>query len=284
MGLEAAGFEVIGIDSDVNCCTTYNTNLRGKCVRDILAPTHVFPDADIVVGGPPCQPFSVRGNQLGRKDSRNGMPTFVSAISEIMPRAWVFENVKGILYKNKPYFIASMKRLESLGYRVSISTVNCANYGVPQNRERVVVVGHRGNYIPPTPFADFVTAGEALVGMPSNLGEPIYLTHSMDKYIAAYEKASQCRKPRDLYMDRPARALTCRNLGGHTSDMHRIKTPDGKRRMLYTREAARLQSFPDWFEFQGPKSSVFNQIGNAVPPIFAYALGIQIRKYLDTEY
>ena len=281
LGLEAAGFKVVGIDCNTDCCDTYSTNLNGECINDSLTPKYDFPDADLVVGGPPCQPFSVRGNQLGRNDSRNGIPSFISAIKKIMPRVWLFENVRGMLYRNKTYFMSSMKKLESLGYRVNPVVVNCSQYGVPQNRERVVVVGHFGGYVPPEPFSESIATGEALTHMPPPTEEPTYLTSSMDAYIAAYEKASQCRRPRDLHMDRPARTLTCRNLAGHTSDMHRIKTPDGRRRTLYVQEAARLQSFPDWFEFCGSKSSVFRQIGNAVPPLFALMIGSSLRKHLE---
>ena len=81
-------------------------------------------------------------------------------------------------------------------------------------------------------------------------------------------------------MDRPARTLTCRNLAGATSDMHRIKLPDGRRRRITVREAARLQSFPDWFEFSGGLESQFTQIGNAVPPLFAYQMAQSIVQYL----
>src|SRR5690606_17939890 len=81
--------------------------------------------------------------------------------------------------------------------------------------------------------------------------ESKFLTPSMDQYIAKYEKASSCINPRDLYPDRPARTLTCRNLAGATGDMHRVRLADGRRRRISVREAARLQSFPDWFEFSG---------------------------------
>ena len=110
-----------------------------------------------------------------------------------------------------------------------------------------------------------------------------FLTANMDEYIMRYEKASCCIRPRDLYPDQPARTVTCRNLAGATGDMLRIRLPDGRRRRLLVREAARLQSFPEWFEFCGTDSSKFNQIGNAVPPLLSLSLAASIRNYLDSD-
>jgi hypothetical protein len=112
--------------------------------------------------------------------------------------------------------------------------------------------------------------------------ESKFLTPGMDEYVAKYERASFCIRPRDLYPDQPARTVTCRNLAGATGDMHRVRLPDGRRRRLFVREAARLQSFPDWFEFCGAETSQFNQIGNAVPPLLAWHLAGSVKRYLAT--
>jgi DNA (cytosine-5)-methyltransferase 1 len=79
-----------------------------------------------------------------------------------------------------------------------------------------------------------------------------------------------------------ARTLTCRNLAGATSDMQRVRLPDGRRRRLLAREAARLQSFPDWFEFCGNETQRFNQIGNAVPPLLTYKIALAVKEYMRT--
>lgn len=279
LGLEAAGFNVIGIDHNSDCAATYNSNLHGTCLNDSITPRYDFPEADLLVGGPPCQPFSVRGKQTGKSDGRNGIPSFIAAVKKIRPKMWIFENVRGMMYRNKDYLMSSVKRLQKLGYCVDMSVVNCADYGVPQNRERIIVIGHNGKYVPPQGLGIQVTSGEALRHIPSKDREkPSHLTSEMDRYVLAYEKASHCRRPRDLDRGRVARTLTCRNLGGCSSDMHRICTRNGKRRMLFVREAARLQGFPDWFEFAGSRYSRMRQIGNAIPPLFALVLGTQIRK------
>ena len=283
LGLEAAGFRVTGIERNADCCDTYNANLRGVCKRDTITPEYDFPTADVVTGGPPCQPFSVHGKQMGTEDRRNGIPSFVAAVRKIKPRMCIFENVRGILYRNREYFEWFVGMLKREGYDTDVAIVNCADYGVPQTRERVIVVGHRGGYSHPTGLDRRITAGEALDNIPdADREEPIYLTPNMDKYIAIYERASKCR-PRDLNMSRPARTLTCRNLAGYSSDMHRIRTGDGRRRLLYVREAARLQGFPDWYAFSGSRGSALTQIGNAVPPPLALAIGRQAMACLEAD-
>ncbi|MFP4134744.1 MAG: DNA cytosine methyltransferase, partial [Halothece sp.] len=96
--------------------------------------------------------------------------------------------------------------------------------------------------------------------------------------------SEQIAEALDLPLDEPARTVTCRNLAGATSDMHRLKLPDGRRRRLTFREGARLQSFPDWFTFTGNEQSIFNQIGNAVPPMLAYFLAQSCREYLENDF
>ena len=282
LGFEAAGFHTIGYELDADCCDTYRANLAGDCHEIRLTPETVFPDADIVIGGPPCQPFSVGGHQRGMDDERNGLPAFIAAIKQVRPRAWMFENVRGLLYRNRSYLDAAIHTLERLGYIVEYRLLNAARFGVPQSRERVIVVGHRGGFVFPESEARTVTAGEALEGVESpSDAKAKYLTPSMDQYVAKYELASKCVTPRDLHLDRPARTVTCRNLSAPTGDMHRLRLPDGRRRRLTVREGARLQSFPDWFALQGSETSQYNQLGNAVPPLLAFALARQFAQLLD---
>ena len=282
LGFEAQGFETIGYELDGDACTTYEANLLGRCHQVRLTPDFTFPTADVVIGGPPCQPFSVGGHQRGIEDSRDGFPVFISAVEQAQPAVWMFENVRGLLYRNRWYLDQITGSLERLGYTIRVELLNAVRFGVPQNRERVIVVGARRPFAFPVSEGSRVTAGEALGEMARRAPENgRYLTPSMDRYIAKYEAASKCVNPRDLHLDRPARTLTCRNLAGATGDMQRLLLPDGRRRRLDVREAARLQSFPDWFEFSGSESSQFNQIGNAVPPLFSYAIAGSVREHLD---
>jgi DNA (cytosine-5)-methyltransferase 1 len=284
LGFEAQGFKTRGFEQDADACETYQRNLEGECEQVVLTMETIFPEAKVVIGGPPCQPFSVGGHQLGLQDSRDGFPIFISAVKRLQPDIWMFENVRGVLYSNRAYFDQILVALRALNYVVEVRLLNAVNYGVPQNRERVVVVGHRGEFRFPAEDQMKVTAGEALGEMMLQTPpESKFLTSNMDEYVAKYERASFCVRPRDLHADQPARTLTCRNLAGATGDMHRVRLPDGRRRRLFIREAARLQSFPDWFEFCGGETSQFNQVGNAVPPLFAWQLAGAVRDYLASS-
>ncbi len=282
LGFEAQGFATHGFEMDADSCATYRKNLQGNCTKVVLTPETELPLAPVLIGGPPCQPFSVGGSQKGLKDSRDGFPIFISAVNRLRPELWIFENVRGLLYRNKWYLDEITQLLQSFGYVIEFKLLNAINFGVPQNRERVIVVGHKGNFQFPNLLERKISAGVALGEFAYEAPpDSKFLTPSMDNYVAKYEKASFCKRPRDLRLDEPARTLTCRNLAGATGDMHRIKLSDGRRRRLFLKEAARLQSFPDWFKFVGTETSCFNQVGNAVPPLFAYHLAGSVRAYLQ---
>ena len=281
LGFEANGFKTIGYEMDANATKTYNKNLLGKCFNKKLNTETIYPKADIVIGGPPCQPFSVGGKQLGLKDSRDGFPIFLAAIRQLEPEYLLFENVRGMLYKNKWYLKEVIQELEMLGYNIDYALLNAKNFEVPQNRERVIVLGSKNKIRLPNKINRRLTAGDAISDLAFEFNENSkFFTKSMDRYVAKYEKASKCVNPRDLYLDRPARTLTCRNLAGATGDMHRVRLKDGRRRRITIREAARLQSFPDWFEFVGTETNQYNQIGNAVAPNFAFHLAKNIKNYI----
>lgn len=284
LGFEAIGFETIGFEMNKSAVETYNHNLAGKCELVKLEVGFRYPKADIVIGGPPCQPFSVRGHQKGINDTRDGFPIFIDAIKQIKPKVFMFENVRNLMFSHKWYLDLIIKELETLGYTVEAECLNAVNYGVPQNRERIIVVGHHSEFSYPQPQNKKIKVEEAIGDLMYKIPKNSkFLTKSQDEYIAKYEKASCCRVPRDLHPDRPSRTITCRNLAGATSDMHRVRLEDGRRRRLIYREAARLQSFPDWFDFCGNETEKFNQIGNAVPPLLAYFIAKSLKETFELE-
>ena len=287
LGFEAVGFRTIGFEMVDEAVDTYNRNLKGKCYNQFLAVGFNYPEEeniDIIIGGPPCQPFSRFGNQKGMEDARDGFPIFIDAVRRIQPKVFVFENVANILGRHKWYLDLIVKELSGLGYYIDYKVLNAVNYGVPQRRERLICVGHRASFRFPIIENHKRTVEDAIGDtMLSPEPESKILTPRQDEYIAVYEKKSHCVNPRDLYPDRPARTITCRNLAGATSDMQRVRLVDGRRRRITDREAARLQTFPDWFEFSGTETKKFYQIGNAVPPLLAYKIALQVKATYHME-
>jgi DNA (cytosine-5)-methyltransferase 1 len=282
LGFEAAGFYTFGYEIDRSASETYQSNLHGICNNDLVSVGLPVPEADIVIGGPPCQPFSVGGKQLGPRDSRDGFPSFLDIVERVNPAIVLIENVRGMAYRNKGYLGQVLMELENLGYLTSSKLLNAVKFDVPQNRERTIIIGTKVGWTWPSLTSNSTVTAMQAIGDTAHLhsGESKWLTSSMDAYIAKYEKASKCINPRDLDLSRPSRTVTCRNLGGATGDMMRVRLPDGRRRRLTHREAARIQSFPDWFRFRGSEYKVFEQIGNAVPPRLALALGKSCMSHL----
>ena len=286
LGFEASGFDVFGIDVDTDAVATYAHNL-GDAVRANLNDDVPLPRTDVIIAGPPCQPWSRAGRGMGARDERDGLALVEHAVLNLRPSVVVVENVPDLRRRGADHLDGFKARLMAGGYVVAEHVLNAADYGVPQNRQRLVVTAVTGvePLAPPATWSRKVTVREAIPG--TWWREPAdakLLTEGMSAYIARYERASGCRTPRDLHLDRPARTLTARNLAGATGDMMRLRLPDGRRRTLTVREAARLQSFPDWFRFRGSRRSQFEQIGNAVPPLLGYAIAQQVRAHLENTH
>ena len=114
LGFEAQGFPTIGFENNTDATSTYSLNLQGECHCLTLKDTTSFPSFKVLIGGPPCQPFSVGGKQKGLGDKRDGFPIFTKAVEIHQPDIFLIENVRGLLYKSKPYLEEIVKEFQSL--------------------------------------------------------------------------------------------------------------------------------------------------------------------------
>ena len=298
LGFECVGFNVTGFEMNTKYVETYNRNLSGNCrLKKITEEVDFNEHVDAIIGGPPCQPYSETGAGFtkgkdkkksfkGSKDERDGFPAFISHVRELKPKIFIAENVRGLAFeRNKKYLTSVIKKFQELGYTVEYSIIKMSNYEVPQNRERLFIIGYNGSYKLPEHSNKSFTVRNALGEFASEApSDGRYLSAREDEYILSYEKKCKLKTPRDLHLDKPSRTLTCRNLAGSTADMIRLKMEDGRRRKIRVKEASRIQGFPDWFIFNENPSTAFNEIGQSVPPLFAKKLAESVLNYLEEMY
>lgn len=314
MGLRNAGWNVMAaVEVDKYAVATHHANFPEtktlRCdVRDV--DWRKFQDIDLVAGGPPCQPFSVSGKQLGHADMRDMVPEFVRIVSEVKPAAFIMENVKGLaLVKFKHYLEKAIADLAALGYNVSHTVLNAADYGVPQFRERLFIVGLRDgkfNFPKPThgPGRKFpwVSVAEAITDAPEDSPNLAKVVYCKNPILRKSPNAGMLvnGKGRPLNMEKPSLTIPASAGGNRThiidKDLVLLKyhaslmkggssragIVPGCRR-LTLRECARIQGFPDAFTFAGPKSKQFSQVGNAVPPFLAEAVCRSVKKQLEKQ-
>ncbi len=246
-------------------CRTYRKNIGEHIVEgDIWEALSSIPgNADVVIGGFPCQDISVNGKGAGIDGKRSGLyRAMVEVVSRIRPKVFVAENVKGLLMNhNEKSLMRVLADFRALGYQVSYRLYHAADYGVPQTRERVFIVGTRPDlpsFIHPDPLADkHITAKEA-IGDLECLG-----TNEKFNHVWSLANKSAEQGNRKLIAERPGytiRAECHGNIQFHYSLPRRISM----------REAARLQSFPDGFIFDAKLRETERQVGNAVPPVLAW--------------
>ncbi len=273
-------------------CNTYEHNFHHKAIcADIRElECSVFPKADIVIGGFPCQDFSLSGKRKGLSTDRGRLYLEMKrVIAHIKPLAFVAENVDGIRRSKTGDDTSALdiiiEDFKSLGYKMVYKSLNAADYGVPQNRIRVIIVGIRNDLnkemkYPKVNFGDnktfsWMTSKEAIDDLWDLIDKTDIKNHTLRDYSKAKfypgkKMQGNCR----IKADKPAPTIRSEhhgNIEGHYMTS-KPQTPDdvsGWRR-LSVRECARLQSFPDTFEFPVVSSDAYKQIGNAVPPILAW--------------
>lgn len=328
-GFEMAGFEVCyAVDMWKDAINTYNHNHTSPVAHcedihnlttDVLTELKKKKNVVGVVGGPPCQGYSTVGTR-DVNDPRNHLYLeYCRVVETVMPEFFLIENVKGLLtLSNGAFRDDIISRFEKLGYSVSYKVINAADFGVPQNRERVFFVGLKnGTFQFPTPYGYKVTCLEALGDLPE-----LTETNGEDTnhyYVCAPQNSYQqlMRKNSEIiynhqwtsHSEQTRRIISMIPDGGKIKDLpreyweirkynkafermssvrqsntvdtgHRNYFHYSANRIPTVRENCRLQSFFDDFIVLGSKTSQYKQIGNAVPPLLAYAIAQAIMAQL----
>lgn len=282
LGFVKAGFQIVWAnDNFLDAVETYRQNLGHHITSCGIEEvnTKMIPDADVIIGGFPCQGFSIANMNRKVDDERNSLYRhFVKIVQEKKPKFFVAENVKGLLSMDKGKVIERIvSDFQAVGYRVTYKLLNVADYGVPQSRQRVIILGVRNDIgadlsFPPTPthsripslgLNKHISIGEALKEIPDTTEPHSLKNHVYTKYK---QKFNGYISNRVVDPNKPSPTVTAR--GDAKGGAMIISHPFYPRR-LSCRELATIQGFPLDFVFSGSMTSIYRQIGNAVPPLFA---------------
>lgn len=289
LGFDLEGFKTIWAnDFDKDSTETHRawSGAEVICAPIEKVDLDTIPKADVVLGGFPCQGFSLAGPRKV-DDKRNVLfRNFVSVIDKLQPKAFVAENVKGILTLGGGEIIKTIIReFSDKGYKVQFKLVNAADYNVPEDRLRVVMVGIRQdisttfNY--PTPIKKRTSIREAI----GYMAEPLEGEVLKGGYSPRYMSRNRKRDWSEVSYTVPAMAKQV-TLHPSSPDMIQLgkdlwKFGKGETRRFSWREAAAIQTFPRDLYFVGNLVSIYKQIGNAVPVNLAHAVAKQLKKALN---
>ena len=303
LGLEKAGLKNVFLNEfDKDCVATLrrnrpNWNITHKDIKDV---DFKGIEADVLTGGFPCQAFSHAGKRLGFEDTRGTLFfEFARAVKEIQPKIFWAENVSGLANHDSGRTLKTMiEVLTSLGYKVKYKILDAVNYSVPQKRKRIIIIGTKDkiNFEFPTSHKNITTLKDALQGVPSSLGTKyserrkkvldlvppggswINLPKDIQKEFmgkSLFSGGGKRGMARRISWDEPCLTLTTSPSQKQTERCHPEKT-----RPFTVREYARIQTFPDNWEFAGSVSSQYKQIGNAVPPVLGWHIANSIQNVI----
>lgn len=309
LGFEQAGFSTLWANEyDARIWETYRKNfphvhLDTRSIADI--PSSEIPDALGIVGGPPCQSWSEAGAGRGINDSRGKLfYEYIRILRDKQPLFFLAENVSGILLpRHREAFQSILQQFRELGYQVSYFLLNAHNFGVPQDRKRVIIVGYRNDmnvqFSPPSPQSPLPVLRNALHNLPAPLpaqsqnyaNQPSSLPLPNHEYMVGGFSTIYMSRNRVRSWDEPSFTIQA---GGRHAPIHpqapkmkfieqdkRIFVPGKEHlyRRLSVRECARIQTFPDDFIFYYHKvADGYTMVGNAVPVVFAKHLALRIRE------
>lgn len=296
IGLEMAGFvTTCAVEIDNHACQTLRHNRPEWEIKedDLRAVSGLnYSGVDLLAGGVPCPPFSIAGKQLGENDERDLFPEALRLVKELKPKAVMLENVRGLASaKFDEYRKKIIRELNAMGYEVCWDVLNASDYGVPQLRPRFLLVALKSEYFEyfqwPQPTVKIVTVSDAIADlMGANAWTGLKEWKKKANHIApTIVGGSKKHGGADLG---PTRAkMQWEKLGVNGKGI--ADAPPTANDLLSflpkltNRMVARIQGFPDYWEFQGGKTSQHRQMGNAFPPPVAKAVGLAIQKALFKE-
>lgn len=278
-------------DIDDNACNIFKENFGivpdNRDIREIKSSE--LPDFDILTGGFPCQSFSIvaqNPKRLGVKDDRGKLFFEMCRIlKDRQPLCFIAENVKGILSaNNKEAFPLIIKEFEDSGYNVKHTIVNSVNFGVPQKRERVIIVGFRNDLNIDFDFPENIINNEKnFVPLGRVIEEAV-----PEKYFFSEKAVQGMMKKRDTMNKGRAQDITkpCNTVGSHLAKVSLNSTDpvlmdNGRYRRFTPREVARIQSFPENFSLVGTEAAQYRALGNAIPPVMFWHIANRVTDYLN---
>jgi len=291
LGFLQAGHTIIWAnDLYSDAVKTYRNNIGNHIIEDDIHNifSETIPDCDIVIGGFPCQGFSVANTKRTVEDRRNKLyKQMIRVIKDKKPLFFLAENVKGLLNLAKGSVIKVITEdFTAIGYKVKYQLLNAADYGVPQLRQRVIIIGVRNDIsfeytFPQKQYNEdgtdglkrWVSVKDALQNLPDPDNPNTLTNHVYSKYKIAINKYLGHRL---INGDKPAPTVTAR--GDERGGVVVLHHYNNQRRMS-CRELATIQSFPLDFTFYGARSSVYRQIANSVPPLLAYTVAKSFNTY-----
>lgn len=291
LGFENQGFKTIWAnDIDKDACETHRNWSKTTVVHGDIAKIDfdTIPKSDVITGGFPCQGFSLAGPRK-IDDARNRLyKYFAKLVEEKQPYIFVAENVKGILTLGEGAIIeAIVEDFSSRGYNVFPHLVNAADYGVPQDRWRVIMIGFRKDlginaFNFPDRFSKRVTLYDALKNVPEPRPGDICQAAFSSRYMSRNRK----RNWNEVSYTIPAMSKQV-TLHPSSPDMKKLREDKwefgekGTTRRFSWQEAAAIQTFPHWLQFSGNLTSKYKQIGNAVPVRLAEVVAKEVRAILE---
>lgn len=282
---------VYAVDNDAYCTKIYNANFQHKCqvedVRSIIPG--LIPDFDLLVGGFPCQSFSISAQnppRLGFKDER-GMLFFemVKILKEKKPRAFIAENVKGLLSaNNKQAFPMILREFSDAGYKVQYYIVNATKFGVPQKRERIIIIGFRNDEDEENfRFCHYIPAKAVLKDVldpAQDFNEKLFFSERAVAGMMAVR--GKMNKGRVQNPEEPCNTISAHLAKVSLNSTDPVLCIGGRYRRFSCREAARIQSFPDSFVFDVVSDiRQYKAIGNAVPPVMMWHIAHSLQRAFE---